>query len=379
MASQASDASTHRPRVCILSGGGDAPGVNAVVRGFVHAARQLAIDVMGCRYGFEGLLEPDGIAPLTTADVRGILPKGGCVLGCSTRINPFFAPANAQATKDYGPEIVARLRDKGISRLVLIGGDGTTLAAQRFTKLGMGCIAVPKTIDNDLGDTDTTCGFESAVEVVTHAVDSLHATAEAHARVMIVEVMGRNAGWIALAGGVAGGADVILLPEIPYRLERVVAKIREREALKMRFSIIVIAEGARPSGGDVLEIEDAHPGRLARLGGAGARLLQELERAQLDHEIRLTVLGHLQRGGSPCAGDRILGTQLGAYAAQLCKEGAAGKRIVVSGGVLTTIPLATSEVGAHKTVTASHPLMQAARLLGIEIGDATGAAKEPSS
>jgi 6-phosphofructokinase 1 len=186
---------------------------------------------------------------------------------------------------------------------------------------------------------------------------------------MILEVMGRHAGWIALHAGVAGGADVILIPEIPYRLDRVLAKIREREALGMRFSIIVIAEGARPARGDVLEIEGSHPGRLARLGGAGSRLLQELEQAQLDREIRLTVLGHLQRGGSPCALDRNLGTQLGAYAAELCHERSYGRRIVLREGTMTSVPLTPSESALHKQVDLGSRLLRSAALVGIEFGD----------
>lgn len=356
-------------RVCILVGGGDAPGVNAVVRGFVHGARHFSLEVLGSRYGFEGLTAPDGIVPLSLADIRGILPKGGCSLGCSTRVNPFFASTNGTETHDEGPAIIDRLRSLGVEGLVLVGGDGTTVAAARFGKLGMPCIGVPKTIDNDLGETDVACGFDSAVEVATRAVDALHSTAEAHSRVMLVEVMGRGAGFIALHAGVAGGADVILIPEVPYRLERVIAKIREREALGLRFSIIVIAEGAKPVGGDTLEIEAGRPGHLARLGGAGERLRRELEAANLGHEIRLTVLGHLQRGGSPSAFDRNLGTRLGTYAAELCHRGEYGRRIVIHNGNLDTIALPTDdERQLHKRVNiAEDPMVRAARLVGIEL------------
>jgi 6-phosphofructokinase 1 len=357
-------------RVCLLSGGGDAPGVNAIVRGFVHAAGRLAIDVLGSRYGFEGLTDPAGIAPISLSDVRGILPKGGCVLGCSTRLNPFFI-GDDRGARDLGPAIVDRLRSIGAEGLVLVGGDGTMLAAERFTTLGMGCIGIPKTIDNDLGQTDLTCGFDSAVETVTRAIDALHSTAEAHARVMVVEVMGRNAGFIALNAGVAGGADVILVPEIPYRLERVIQKLREREALGLRFSIVVIAEGARPLGGGVLEVEHGRPGHLPRLGGAGARLLRELEQAELGHEIRLTVLGHLQRGGTPSAFDRNLGTQLGTYAAELCGRREYGRRIVVQSGKVASIPLTTDgERLLHKRIDVDGSLARAARLIGIELGGA---------
>lgn len=359
-----------RRRVCLLSGGGDAPGVNAVIRAFVHAARQMDIEVIGSRYGFEGLLDPAGLQPLSLADVRGILPKGGCILGCSTRINPFFVTDDAGVTHDLGPSIVERLNEFGVEAMVLIGGDGTTLAAERFASLGMKCIAIPKTIDNDLGQTDVTCGFDSAVQVATHAVDALHSTAEAHSRVMLLEVMGRNAGFIALHAGVAGGADVVLVPEVPYRIERIVSKIRERESLGLRFTIVVVAEGARPLGGTSLEVEGGRPGHLARLGGAGARLVHELERADLGHEVRLTVLGHLQRGGSPSASDRILGTELGAFAADLCRHGKYDERLVVQAGRVTSIPLSrVNEAPLHKRLDLRGRLVTTARHTGIELGD----------
>lgn len=354
-------------RVCLVSGGGDAPGVNAIVRGFVHAAHRLSLEVVGSRYGFEGLLDPHELTPLNIEHVRGILPKGGCFLGCSTRVNPFFVPTKDGGTRDMGPAVVDRLRSSRIDALVLIGGDGTMVAADRFMKLGMATLGVPKTIDNDLSETEWTCGFDTAVENATRAIDALHSTAEAHARVMIVEVMGRHAGAIALHAGMAGGADVILIPEIPYQHDRVVAKIREREALGMRFSIIVIAEGASPAGGGVPTLEGGRPGHLPRLGGAGARLLQDLEAAGLGHEIRLTVLGHLLRGGSPSAADRKMGTMVGTYAAELCREGIAGRRIIVREGGVTSIPLA-SETALHKRVDVHGPFARAARLVGIELG-----------
>jgi len=370
-------ASTARPRrVCLLSGGGDAPGVNAILRGFVHAARHYSMDVLGSRYGFEGLTAPDGIQPLSLEDIRGVLPKGGCVLGCSTRINPFFASRDGGDPTDLGPVIAERLRTLGVDVLVLIGGDGTMLAAERFTQLGVACVGVPKTIDNDLAETELTCGFDSAVQTATHAVDALHSTAEAHARVMILEVMGRNAGFIALHAGLAGGADVVLIPEIPYRIERIVAKVREREQLGLRFTIIVVAEGAAPVGGDVLAVEGGRPGHMPRIGGSGARLLRELEDARTGHEVRLTVLGHLQRGGSPSAFDRNLGTELGTFAAELCRRGESGCRIVVRGDRLATIPLVARTVAArHKRVDTNGTTARAAWLVGIELGESGEAAQ----
>jgi 6-phosphofructokinase len=362
-------------RVCLLVGGGDAPGVNAVVRGFVHAANRFSIEVLGSRYGFEGLLAPDGLVPLGISDIRGILPRGGCTLGCSTRVNPFFVRGGPDAAEDRGPAIVDRLRSRGVQALVLVGGDGTTVAATKFGKLGMECICIPKTIDNDLGQTELACGFESAVETATRCIDALHSTAEAHSRVMLVEVMGRYAGFIALHSGMAGGADVILVPEIPYRLERVIAKIRERESLGLRFTIVAVAEGAKPLDGDVLEIEAGRPGHLARLGGAGERLRRELEAAHLEQEVRLTVLGHLQRGGSPTAFDRNLGTRLGTHAAELCHRREYGRRIVVRNGDLDSIPLTTEEAPLHKRLDPRcDPMLRSARLVGIELGVAPDSA-----
>jgi 6-phosphofructokinase 1 len=345
--------------------------VNAIVRAFTHAARRLSIEVVGSRYGFEGLLANDGLAPVGLAEIRGILPKGGCALGCSTRVNPFYAANDDAKTHDLGPVIVDRLGAQGVEGLVLVGGDGTTVAAARFSKLGMPCLGIPKTIDNDLGQTDVACGFDSAVETATRAIDALHSTAEAHSRVMLVEVMGRGAGFLALHAGVAGGADVILVPEIPYRLERIVAKIREREALGLRFSIVVVSEGAKPEGGEVLEIEPGRPGHLARLGGAGERLRHQLDAVRLGHEVRVTVLGHLQRGGSPSAFDRNLGAQLGTYAAELCNRREYGRRIVLAEGRLMTLPLpADGEQLLHKRLGLDDPLLRTAHLLGIELGAA---------
>jgi 6-phosphofructokinase 1 len=325
--------------------------------------------VVGCRYGFEGLLDPSAIVPLRIEHVRGILPRGGCVLGCSTRVNPFFVASKmGEAPRDFGASIVERLRAQEIDALVLVGGDGTMLAARRFMRLGMPCIGIPKTIDNDLARTEMTCGFDSAVETATRAIDALHSTAEAHARIMIVEVMGRNAGFIALYAGVAGGADVILIPEIPYALEPVLQKVREREALGLRFSIVVVAEGARPIGGEVAEIEEGRPGYLPRLGGAGERLMKELERSNTGHEVRLTVLGHLQRGGSPSAFDRNLGTGMGAYAAELCAKGHFGRMVSFVAGSLESTPL-DADAALHKEVDRQGSLMTAARSAGIQFGD----------
>jgi 6-phosphofructokinase 1 len=239
--------------------------------------------------------------------------------------------------------------------------------ARRFMALGVPCIGVPKTIDNDLRGTDQTFGFETAVNTATWAIDALHSTAEAHERVMILEVMGRYAGWIALSSGLAGGADVILIPEIPYEPERIVAKIKERSASGRPFTIIVVAEGAAPKGGALAEIEaEARPGQLKRLGGAGERLARELT-GKVDHEIRVTVLGHLQRGGSPSAFDRVLGMRMGIHAAEMAARKAYGRLVVLEGTTIRSIPLADIGEGP-RLVDPAGQLCGAARAVGIELG-----------
>lgn len=353
-------------RACLVTAGGDAPGVNAIVRGFVHQAARNRLEVVGCRYGFDGLLDREGLQPLSLENVRGILPRGGSVLGCSVRTNPFCyaAKEGSQETDMTGP-IIDRLRSHRIDTLALVGGDGTMAAARRFSAAGLDCIGIPKTIDNDLLGTDQTCGFDSAVETATAAIDALHTTAEAHRRIMIVETMGRYAGWIALRSGLAGGADVILIPEIPYRVERVVAKVKARESLGLRFTIIVMAEGAHAAGEGSAEIEGGHRGHLPRLGGAGERLAAELRDMHLDHEVRVTVLGHLQRGGSPSAFDRTLGTRFGVHAANLCTEGKSGEMVALRNGHMTSIPL--TETGL-RSVNPENELVTTARVVGIEFG-----------
>ena len=355
-------------KVCLVTAGGDAPGVNAVVRAFVHQATRRSIAIHGSRYGFEGLVAVDGLVPLSLESVRGILPKGGSILGCSTRINPFFYTTKEQPQRrDMGPAIADRLRSDGFDAMVLVGGDGTMHAARRFMQEGMPCVGVPKTIDNDLGGTDATCGFDSAVDVAAHAVEALHSTAEAHQRVMIVEVMGRYTGWIALRAGLAGGADIILIPEIPYAIEPVIAKIREREALGRRFTIIVVAEGATPRGGKPAEAAPGRPGLLPRLGGEGERLARELESRDIGHEIRVNVLGHLQRGGAPSAFDRMLGTRFGVHAATLCDEAAFGRMTSLRGTRVESI-LIEEALRERRAVDPAGDLVATAEAVGVELG-----------
>jgi 6-phosphofructokinase 1 len=354
-------------RVCLLTGGGDAPGLNAAVRAFVHVATRRQILVYASRFGFEGLLGREEVVPLRLDDVRGILPRGGSILGCSTRSNPFAFPMGHAAAIDATATLHARLRELGIDALVLAGGDGTMSIAAHLGAQGVPCVGIPKTIDGDLGGTEQTCGIDSAVEIATHAIDMLHSTAEAHQRVMIVEVMGRYAGFIALRAGIAGGADAVLLPEIAYDVARVVAKVRERESLGRRFSIIVVGEGARPIGGAASEVEPGHPGRLPRLGGAGDRLARELTESDIRHDVRVTVLGHLQRGGTPTAFDRLLATRCGAHAAELCAQRRFGRMVSLRSGHVDSVSIAEA-CGQSARVDVDGELVRCARAVGIELG-----------
>lgn len=356
-------------KACILTAGGDAPGLNAVLRGFVRRGEQLGIEIWGSEAGFEGLLDDGQCVRLTKGTVRGILPRGGSILGCSNKANPFAMPVakGRRDTVDRSNDVVKRIKEHGFDVVVLVGGDGTMFFARKFIQMGVPCIGVPKTIDNDLRGTDVTFGFDTAVNTATWAIDALHSTAEAHERVMILEVMGRYAGWIALASGVAGGADVILIPEIPYELDRVIAKINERAQDGRPFTIIVVAEGAMPKGGTMSTVEAvARPGQLQRVGGAGAHLAQELE-GKVDHEIRTTVLGHLQRGGSPSPADRILGTRMGVHAAEMCARAEFGRMVTIKGTQIGSMALADIGEGP-RLVDPDGQLCNAARATGIELG-----------
>jgi 6-phosphofructokinase 1 len=354
-------------RVCLLTGGGDAPGLNALVRAFVHAAIRRSVLVCASHFGFEGLLGRGDVTPLRIEDVRGILPRGGSVLGCSTRSNPFALPVGVAASYDATETLRARLKELGIDALVLVGGDGTMSIAARLGELGVPCLGIPKTIDGDILGTDQTCGIDSAVETATRAIDALHSTAEAHQRVVIVEVMGRHAGFIALRSGIAGGADAVLIPEIPYEIRRVVAKIREREALGLRFSIVVIGEGAHAVGEEASEIEPGHPGRLARLGGAGHRLAQKLSALEIEREVRVNVLGHLQRGGTPTASDRLLASRFGAHAAELCAQARFGRMVTLRAGHVDSITIREASC-SRACVDPGAELVRCARAVGIEMG-----------
>lgn len=362
--------STPPRRVCVLTGGGDAPGLNPVLRAFVKTALELDLEVFGAEDGFEGLIQPGRMVPLGRDEVRGILPRGGSILGCSNKANPFEYPVGEECGEpryeDVTQRVINRLKDHDIDILVLIGGDGTMSMGDRFLKLGVPVIGVPKTIDNDLGATDTTFGFDTAVTTATWAIDALHSTAEAHDRVLILEVMGRYAGWIALHAGMAGGADVILVPEIPYDIERVAKKIRQRSERGATFSIVVVGEGAKPLDGSAATITAGRAGHLPRLGGAGHRVAVELE-GRVPHDIRVTVLGHIQRGGSPSSFDRVLGTRYGVKAAHLCRDAQVGQMVALKGQSITSVPLHEA-VNSAKLVKPDGELVSAARNVGIEFG-----------
>lgn len=357
-------------RVCILTGGGDAPGLNAVLRAFVKTCCERDIEVYGSEDGFDGLIHPGRLVKLKPSSVRGILPRGGSVLGCSNLANPFAYPSKdakgRPITVDVSETVLRTLRDHEIEILVMVGGDGTMTHAKAFMERGVEVIGVPKTIDNDLAATDLTFGFETAVATATWAIDALHSTAEAHDRVMVLELMGRYAGWIALHAGIAGGADVILIPEIPYDIERVSAKILDRSAHGAPFSIVCVGEGARAVGGQVSTITRGKKGHLPRLGGAGQLVADQLK-SRIPHEIRVTVLGHLQRGGSPAAFDRLLGTRFGVRAALMCEQRVTGHMVALRGADVVSVPLA-SAIGNAKLVQLDSELVEVARLVGIELG-----------
>lgn len=356
--------STPINKVCILTGGGDAPGLNPVLRGFVKTASERGITILGSEDGFEGLIQ-GRLVELTPHSVRGILPKGGSILGCSNRANPF---SHGPDGEDISSVVIERLTRHEVDALVAVGGDGTMHMAKRFMDLGVPVVGIPKTIDNDLGATEFTFGFDTAIKTATWAIDNLHATAEAHDRVMIVELMGRYAGWIALTAGIAGGADVILVPEIPYELDRVVAKIRERAKKGITFSIVVIGEGAHPRGGDTAEITSGRPGHLPRLGGAGHKLEEALKQ-KIAHEVRTTVLGHVQRGGSPSAFDRVLGTRFGVKAAELIAQGKTGQMVALRNAEVIHVSIEDA-LSKPKLVDPDGELVNVARSVGIELGAA---------
>jgi phosphofructokinase-like protein len=355
-------------RLGVLTGGGDAPGLNAVIRAVVKASINHDIEVLGIEDSFGGLIDPSRCRPLRGRDVTGILRIGGTVLGTTNRGDPFkFPDPSTGELHDLSAKCVRTFYDLGLDALIVIGGDGTLAIGHDFWKLGLPIVGVPKTIDNDIVGTLNCFGFDTAVQFATEAIDRLHTTAESHHRVMVVEVMGRSAGWIALHAGVAGGADVILIPEIPFNLDAVAARVRQRDAWGAHFSIVVVAEGAKPVGGGVELLAAARPGVNERLGGMAQRVAAALE-PLAGKECRSVVLGHLQRGGAPTSFDRVLSTRFGAKAVDLVIKGHFGKVVVSRPPVLDAVPL-EDVVRKIRNVPLDSDLMRAARSMGICFGD----------
>jgi 6-phosphofructokinase 1 len=353
----------------ILTGGGDAPGLNAVIRAVVTTATgQYGLKVIGIEDGFEGLLGETHTRPLTAADVRGLLPRGGTILGTRNRGKFVELNADGVASKPHAvyEEAVRNIERLGIDALIVLGGEGTLAIAEEFDQLGVPVIGVPKTIDNDLACTELTFGFITALDIATDALDRLHTTAESHDRVMILEVMGRNTGWIALHSGLAGGADVILIPEIPFTMQSVAKRIRERDEAGSNFSIIVAAEGALETGHDLIYQDKGDCRHAPRLGGIGAYCQKELE-VLTGKEARCVVLGHLQRGGRPNAFDRMLATNYGSCAVRAVVDGKRGEMVALQAGDVITVPISLA-IANIKTVPAEGQLVRTARDTGISFG-----------
>lgn len=358
-------------RIAINTGGGDAPGLNAVVRAVVLAAEGRGWDVVGIKRGYAGLFEEGGVVALDGAAVRGITHRGGTILGTSNRGSPFAFPVarddGSVETVDRSDDVLARMDDLGIDCLIAVGGDGSLRIARDLAEKGLKVVGVPKTIDNDLNATSVTFGFHTAVQTATDAIDKLHSTAESHQRVMVVELMGRHAGWIALFAGFAATADAILIPEVPYDLAKVAEKVEARWDAGREFAIIVVAEGALPAGGEASYLDDSAPGRPRRLGGAGRRVAKGLE-ALAGKETRSLVLGHLQRGGRPVAYDRILSLRFGAAAVEVAACGLFGSLVALHPPAVRAVPLAEA-VAEVKSVPLDGDMMRAARAMGISFGD----------
>ena len=360
-------------KIALLTGGGDCPGLNAVIRAVTRTAiLNYGIEVIGYKFGYRGLYNNDFI-PLTLDTVSGILHRGGTILYSSNKDNLFdyLVEENGKMVKrDVSDVAVENLKKEGVDVLVVIGGDGTLTSARDFARKGVKVIGVPKTIDNDLASTDVTFGFNTAIDVVTEALDRLHTTAESHHRIMLCEVMGRNAGWIALEAGIAGSADIILLPEIPYDINKIAEKVKEREEHGKNFTIIVVSEGAKPKDGEVVvaKIVADSPDPI-RLGGIGNKLAGDLEKLIKDHEVRCTVLGHIQRGGNTSTYDRILSTRYGVAAVELIMSGKFGEMVCLKGDTISSDSLENVIGQKTKNVNIDGELVQVAKKIGITFAE----------
>ena len=357
-------------RIGILSGGGDAPGLNAVIRAVTKTAIfKYGWQVTGIIDGFEGLLSPTKTRQLTSWNTRGILFVGGTILGTTNRGNPFAYKtivSSKEIVEDMSEAVIANIKDLGLEALIVIGGDGSLKIGHGLYKLGVPVIGVPKTIDNDLMATHVTFGFQTAVDTATDALDKLHTTAESHQRVIVLEVMGRYAGWIAVQAGIAGGADVILIPEIPFSTEKLCEKLLERKKAGSNSSIVVVAEGAKPLGGEMAVREKAADGYVLRLGGMGEIVGTEIIK-RTGFEVRVTVLGHLQRGGSPCPYDRLLATRYGAAAVELISQKKFGEMVSFQPPVMTSVSLEKA-ISSLRLVDPDGELVKIAEGLGVCFG-----------
>lgn len=372
-----------RKKIAVLTGGGDCSGLNAVIRAVTRTAiLKYNYEVIGFVRGYGGLYNNDYIK-LDLDTVSGIIHVGGTILKNSNKDNLFNyiieKEDGSKEYKDVSDVAVENLKKNNIDALVVIGGDGTLTSARDFARKGVNVIGVPKTIDNDVPHTDITFGYSTALESITDALDRLHTTAASHDRVLILEVMGRNAGWLALEGGLAGSADVILIPEIPYDINKIVDKIKERDSLGKNFSIIVISEGAKEIDGKVVikKLEESSPDAV-KLGGIGEKLSNDLSNKLSNHEVRSTNLGYIQRGGNTTQFDRVIGTRYGSYAVDMIAEGNFSNMVRLNGGVMSTIPLeevvGSGEVGevsrgGGKVVDPSGELVKVAKSIGISFGD----------
>jgi 6-phosphofructokinase 1 len=357
-------------RIGILTGGGDAPGLNAVIRAVVLTAEsRYGWQVVGIREGFDGLLAGLPTIYLSSASVHDLLARGGTILGAANRGSPFSRPVvQADGSIDYvdvSHEALDRLDELRIEALIVAGGDGTMAIAQRLVGMGAKIVGVPKTIDNDLGETDVTFGFDTAIRTATEALERLQTTAESHHRVMVLEVMGRNAGWIALVAGVAGGADAILIPEIPFDVQIVCDRIETLKASGRRYSLIVVAEGSAPVNGAQEFYIHGTTIEQSRLGGIGYRVGAQIE-ALTGAEVRVTVLGHVQRGGQPTPRDRWLATMFGAEAVHLVAYQQWGRMVALKGNQITHVPIV--EAVKMKAVSPEDEMVRVARDLGIVFG-----------
>ncbi len=358
-------------RIGILTGGGDCPGLNGVIRAVtLHARQTFGWEVVGIRNGFEGLYEEEYV-DLTPATTQHILSRGGTMLGSSNRANPFAYPVklpdNRLEIHDVSARCLSNLQKLDLHGLIVVGGDGTMSFAQKFIQRGAPrIVGVPKTIDNDLEATDYTVGFQTAVEIVVEAIERLQTTAESHERIMVVEVMGRYAGWIALTSALAGGAHVCLIPEIDYDVDRVIEAFHRRHGRGVSYSIVVVSEGAKAKGGALSVVTAGDATKQEKLGGAGQRLAEAIQ-AKTDYEVRTTVLGHIQRGGSPCAFDRELATRFGVKAVELVAEGKFGHVAALEAGKLVGKPIEKA-VKKLKLVDPAGELVRTAKGVGIELG-----------